>query len=149
MAALDVSKAPVADLQQVRDEWLSRLDALVDSVKTWAEEIGWATRVIDKRMDDSELGDYRAPALLMQEGTVRVLLEPISRFAPGTEGVVDLYWMPAYDDIARLYFEHDRWLMHYEFPGSSAPPVIDASTSTLLSRESVQDVLEQMKRHAA
>ena len=35
-----------------------------------------------------------------------ILLEPV---APGTEGVVDLYLMPGYDDIASLYHYSNRW----------------------------------------
>jgi hypothetical protein len=33
----------------------------------------------------------------------RELLEPIGRPAPGIEGIVDLYLMPAYDDIEREF----------------------------------------------
>ena len=36
--------------------------------------------------------------------------------APGTEGVIDLYLMPAYDDIASIYYSGDRWNLHYLFP---------------------------------
>jgi hypothetical protein len=71
--------------------WLARLCPLVRSVETWARELGWATRLIDKRMEDSAIGKYQVPALLMQEGTDRILLEPIGRSSPGTEGVVDLW----------------------------------------------------------
>jgi hypothetical protein len=53
-------------------------------------------------MEDSQIGKYKAPGLLMQEGTDRILRDPIGRNAPGAEAVVDLYLMPAYDDIATL-----------------------------------------------
>lgn len=82
MAATKAPKKPAA-AKSLRDEWLTRLDKLVRSVRQWAEEFGWATRRIDKNLEDSQLGTYQAPALLMQKEFARVLLEPIARFAPG------------------------------------------------------------------
>ena len=86
------------------DEWLRRLRDLLAQVKGWAEGSHWRTREIEKSMRDSVLGQYKAPAMLMQRDTVEVILDPVGRFAPGTDGVVDLYLLPAYDDIASLYF---------------------------------------------
>ena len=57
----------------------------------------------------------------MQEGTVRIILEPIARSTPGAEGVVDLYLMPAYDDVATLFYE-DGWKLHYPFPERRSSP---------------------------
>ena len=53
----------------------------------------------------------------MQREIDRVLLEPVTRFAPGTDGVVDLYLMPAYDDIATIYRVGGEWKLHYAFRG--------------------------------
>src|SRR5690242_5175149 len=92
----------VADPAKERDEWVQLLRELVSEVDGWVKP-DWSTRELDKDVQDSVLGPYSAPALLMQRAFTRVLLEPITRFAPGTDGVVDLYMMPAYDDIARLY----------------------------------------------
>ena len=85
----------------------------------------------------------------MQEGTCRALLEPVGRSAPGAEGVVDLYLMPAYDDIASLYFYDNQWNLHYPFPGT--PPLATAreAAGVPLSKETLQKVLEEMKQHAA
>jgi len=83
------------------DEWLDLLADLMSQVKSWAEELGWSTRQIVKKMKDSRLGAYEAPALLMQKETTRVLLDPVTRFAPGADGVVDLYLMPAEDQSRR------------------------------------------------
>ena len=105
---------------RLRDDWLGRLSGLIQNVQTWAEEIGWATKRIEVTLSDSQIGKYTAPALLLQEDSIRVLLEPISRSAPGAEGVVDLYLMPAYDDIASLYHYDGDWHVHYMFPGTTA-----------------------------
>jgi hypothetical protein len=89
------AKAPKLNTNKIRKEWLHRLTTLVDSVENWTKELGWSTRRIEKEMQDSQIGKYQAPALLLQEGTTRMLLEPIAHDAPGAEGVVDLYLLPA------------------------------------------------------
>ena len=73
-------------------------------------------------MGDREVGDYDAPALVMQEGVVRLLMEPIARSAIGAEGVVDLYRMPAYDDVAGLFFSDGRWMIDFRRPDGSPGP---------------------------
>ena len=45
-----------------RHAWLELLRKLVTTVKTWAEELGWATKLTEKKMDEEEIGNYKAPA---------------------------------------------------------------------------------------
>ena len=104
------------DRDHLRQDWLARLSALIDLTERWATDRGWSTKRIDKKLDDLALGSYRAPALLMQEGVTRILREPSGRAAPGADGVVDLYVLPAYDDVATLFHQQGRWLMHYPLP---------------------------------
>jgi hypothetical protein len=130
-------------------DWLDRLSALVNDVEGWVKDLGWAVRRVEKPMEDSKIGKYKALGLLMQEGMSRVLLEPIGRSAPGTEGVVDLYLMPAYDDIATLYFYDGRWNLHHASSGSTPVATVREAASKPLSKETLQEVLEAMKQHAA
>ena len=109
-------KPQIENPEKEREDWISLLDQLVTKVNAWVQP-DWATRVIKKAMGDSILGEYEAPALLMQRDFARVLLEPITRFAPGADGVIDLYRMPAYDDIASLYRVDGEWKLHYSFRG--------------------------------
>ena len=118
MATADISTNQAEDKEKLRDEWLKSLSALVETVRGWAQELDWSTRQIETKMEDSQLGTYKAPALIIQKETVRALLEPIAHSAPGVEGLVDFYLMPAYDDIARLFFYDNEWQLHYMFPGS-------------------------------
>jgi hypothetical protein len=140
MATANAQRNPSPDREQLRNDWLSRLNDLVERVEGWARELGWSTRRVDKQMEDSQIGTYDAPALLLQEEATRVFLEPIARSAPGVEGVVDLYRMPAYDDVASLYFYDGDWRLHPMLPdrGEGSKP---------LSRESLQEVLEELKRN--
>jgi hypothetical protein len=149
MPNTDALNSSIADRERLLDEWLSRLTALVESLQKWAEEFGWSTRRIEKQMEDSQIGVYRAPALILQEASVRVLLEPIARSAPGAEGVVDLYLMPAYDDIASLYYCDGGWQLHYMFSGTPSVATIREAKSKPLFKETFQEVLEQMRRNAA
>jgi hypothetical protein len=126
--------------------WLNRVGDLVGCVEQWGKELGWATRRIEKRLEDSGVGTHKVPALLLQEDTVRVLLEPVSRRAPGAEGIVDLYLMPAYDDIASLYFREGNWHMHYRLPGGKEETIKEAESKPL-SKETLAVVLQEMKKH--
>src|SRR5271155_1666039 len=129
MATRNKTDKDVDDSGVLRDRWLKVLADLTSNVKSWAEELDWSTRQIAKKMKDSRLGSYDAPALLMQKETTRVLLDPVARFTPGADGVVDLYLMPAYDDIASLYLVDGEWQLHYMFAGNSTVATIRQAQS--------------------
>ncbi len=131
-----------------RYEWLEKLNKLVATVKGWADELDWATRVVEKKMEDAEIGNYKAPGLLLQQETVRLFLEPVARAAPGTEGVVDLYLMPSYDDIASLYFYNNRWNVHYMFEGARTVGNILEAEAKPLTKATLRKVFDEMKAHA-
>ncbi|WP_148595175.1 hypothetical protein [Aquisphaera giovannonii] len=130
-----------------RSGWLERLRDLMATVKGWAEELGWATRLVDKRMQDPEIGDYRAPSLLLQKEATRLYLEPIGRDAPGIEGVVDLCLMPSYDDVARLTTDGDRWKVRYVFEDMSAGNGRGAPARPL-TKAAIRRVFDAMHIHA-
>lgn len=134
--------------ERMHDEWLYRLSDLIQDVQKWATDIGWITRKIEVTLSDSQLGKYKAPALLLQEDTIKILLEPIARSAPGAEGVVDLYLIPAYDDIASLYFYDGEWNLHYMFPGTETVGSIREAAAKTLSSETLREVLEAIKSNA-
>ena len=85
----------------------------------------------------------------MQEDTCRILLEPVGRSAPGAEGVVDLYLMPGYDDIANLYYYDNQWHLHYTFPGADPAATIPEGKVFPLSKEVLEKVLAEMRQNAA
>ena len=128
--------------------WLDRLASQFDQVRQWANELDLPTRLIEVNLKDSEIGRYKAPGLLIQDEAVKMLLEPIARSAPGADGVVDLYLMPAYDDIASLYLTGGAWHLHYMFPDSPTVGNIRAADGVPLTKKSFQKVLEAMKNHA-
>lgn len=111
-------KDPEAD----KAEWLERLSALISLVKGWVEASNWRTRQTTKPVTETGLGRYDVPLLLMEREGVEVVLSPLARTSPRTDGVVDLYLMPAYDDVASLYLENQRWRIRSAIP-------LDATTS--------------------
>ena len=78
-----------------------------------------------------------------------MLLDPVARFAPGADGVVDLYLMPAYDDIASLLFVNGEWRLHYISPGTTNVAKIKEAESHEFSKEALGQVLDEMNTHAA
>jgi hypothetical protein len=149
MATTAAPKNPIADWEKLRDDWLKRLQALMSDVQVWAQEFGWATRRIEKRMEDLQIGAYVAPALLMQEGTTRVMLEPITRFAPGVDGVVDLYQMPAYDDIASMSLTNGTWRIHSWPKEPQANGDLHEVDPVPLSKENLRTLLDGMGKNAS
>ena len=146
MAIAKIPPTSARDPSAIRDAWLARLGSLVDLVERWAEGWDWPTRRISKAMDDPEIGPYEAPALLIQAGVSRMMLDPIARSAPGAEGVVDLYRMPAYDDIASLYYYDDRWMLHDRMtdPTEDGPDHREEAKS--LTESELRQALEGMRR---
>jgi hypothetical protein len=149
MTGLETKGPRIDDPDTTRNEWLRRLDNLLTQVKGWTDGPGgWKTRTIQKSMKDSRLGPYKAPALLMQKETVEVILDPVARFAPGTEGVVDLYLFPAYDDIARLHFTDGVWKLQYAFRATPMVAGIKQAESMILDEAALNRVLDEIVAHA-
>jgi hypothetical protein len=134
---------------QARSSWTEKINALVDQVEAWAKELNWATRRVEKKLDDSFIGEHQVPALLMQEDTCRILLEPIGRSTAGAEGVVDLYLLPAYDDIATLYYYNQRWNLHYAFADSKPVASVREAQAMPLTKDALEKVLAEMRQGAA
>jgi hypothetical protein len=149
-AAREEMEAEVAARMKDREIWIDRVTSLVSQVEQWAGEMGWSTRRLEKSLDDIRIGKHRVPALLMQQDTCRALVEPIGRSSPGAEGVVDLYLMPAYDDIASLYYYGNRWHLHYNtLRGTNAVVPVPKAEAMPLSKESLEKVLAEMRQNAA
>ena len=99
-----------------RDQFQIRVDTLAKQVRAWVEPHEWVTKTYPKKMRDVDHQIYEVPALYLQKGPVRVLLDPVAYDVPGAEGVVYLYLMPTYDDLVSFYFEEGKWNIHCAFP---------------------------------
>ena len=122
---------------------------LVGQVEAWAQGAGWATSRYVKRMRAPDRSVFEIPALYLQSGPTRLLLDPVAFDVPGAEGLVDLYLMPTYDDIASLYFRDGRWVIHYAFPSDNTTPCeIEKVEPVPFDESNLLRVLETIARHA-
>ena len=133
-----------------RDRFQKRVESLVEQVKGWVEPHEWVTKPYPKRMRDVDRQVFEIPALFLQKGPTRVLLDPVAYDVPGAEGVVDLYLMPTYDDMASLYFEGGRWVIRYAFPTDPMEThSVNETKALALSEDTINLVLDSITAHAA
>lgn len=136
--------------EELQKAWVERMIGLVDQVEGWAKEMDWRTRRIPKRLRDSRIGDHTVPGLLMQHEYTQAMLDPMGASAPsdegpGVEGVVHLYILPAYENIARLFYT-DHWLIDVgEKPDLFLGTNVGVRISDPLSRETFQRALTRLK----
>jgi hypothetical protein len=134
-------------MSEARDRWRGRLDDLVGKVRGWVEPEQWITKPYPKKMRDADGTVFEVPSLFIQKGPTRLLLDPIAFDAPGTEGVVDLYLMPTYDDTASLYWVGGRWQIHYTFHDQPATGIKQPEVMEL-SEQTINRVLDEIATHA-
>ncbi len=115
---------------------------LVGQVKSWTGPHEWVAKEYSKRMRHGAEDIFEVPALQLQKGPVRLLLDPIAYDVPGTEGVVDLYMMPTYDDAARFSFANGAWTIRYASPERDKKKIP-------LSDHAVNKVLDTIASHDA
>lgn len=100
-----------ADHQTPRATWAGVVEHLIVDVFDWCSELNWpARRLVSRRRD--EAGEYTLPALLVQVEFTQLLLEPREVDPADGSGVVDLYHLPRYDDLAFLVWAGGRWQYH-------------------------------------
>ena len=136
-------------MPEERDRFQKRVEALVEQVKEWVEPHEWVAKPYPKKMRDVDRQVFEIPALFLQKGPTRVLLDPVAYHVPGAEGVVNLYLMPTYDDMASLFFEGGEWVIHYPFPSDSREThsVVEAE-ALALSEKSINRILNSIADHA-
>lgn len=132
-----------------REQFQQRVEELVAQVEREVDSGQWVTRRYPKRLRDDPSAVYEVPALYLQKGPTRLLLDPIGYDVPGAEGAADLYLMPTYDPLASLYFEDGRWAIHYAFPPDpmETHSVIEAEVLPL-SIDTINRVLNSIAEHA-
>jgi hypothetical protein len=131
-----------------RDQFQSRVNALATQVRGWVEPHEWVTKTYPKKLRDVDQQVYEVPALFIQKGPIRVLLDPVAYDVPGAEGVVDLYLMPTYDDMASLYFEKGMWMIHYAPTDPKETHSAIEPEALPLSEETINQVLDSIAAHA-
>jgi hypothetical protein len=91
------------------NEWLEAQEQMVREAEEAAKEKGWYVEKEQKKLQESLLGEYRAPRLRIRTPFKEVLLDPIARFGSGRQGIVDLVVMPTYETAYLLTLKAGRW----------------------------------------
>ncbi|SFI78387.1 hypothetical protein [Planctomicrobium piriforme] len=141
-------EAEIRERLSERSRWIERVEALATQIETWARLDDWSTRRIQFRMKDAVIGNHTLPAVLMQKETCKVILEPVARSSPRAEGIVDLYLLPEYDDIASIYFYGGDWHLHYMFKESPTVNTIRDAERVDLTPENFEKILSEMQQNA-
>jgi len=131
-----------------QDQFVLLVEELVTKVKEWAEPSDWATKTYPKRMRALDRSIFEVTALYLQKGPIRVLLDPVAYDFPGANAAVDLYLMPTYEDLARLYFRDGRWTIHYAFSEDPLSASVDEAEALPLDEPSLNRVLDSIATHA-
>lgn len=112
---------PVENWEQVRDEWVAALESLVAETETWAHQQDWGTLRESKTITEDRLGPYEVPRLLIHGMFGRILLDPVARFVPGVEGLVDLFRIPSWDGLLIARTRDGWFLIHEDAEGPRSP----------------------------
>jgi hypothetical protein len=142
-------KALVTAMSEKLEQFQGWVEALVQQVRSWAEPHEWVTKEYPKQFRSGARDRFVVPSLFLQRGPVRILLDPVAYDVPGSEAVVDLYLMPAYDDLASLYLANGQWTIHYPLPPDAPETQSEDETKSLpLSDETINRVLDSIAAHA-
>jgi hypothetical protein len=88
-------------MSEERDQFRQRVEALVEQVRRWVKPRQRLTKPYPKKMRDVDRQVFEIPALFLQKGPTRVLLDPVAYDVPGSEGVVRRRPLP-HADLRRL-----------------------------------------------
>jgi len=136
-------------MSEQRQQFGRRIEELIAQFEGEVDRREWVTRRYPKKLRDDSGQVYEVPALYLQKGPTRLLLDPIGHDVPGAEGAADLYLMPTYDPMASIYFEDGRWAIHYVFPSHpmETHSVVEAEVLPL-SVDTINRVLDSIAEHA-
>jgi hypothetical protein len=93
------------DWARKREEWLTALEKLCDSITAWCEAEGWSVQRDEKLITEDHIGQYTAPALLIHSPGGRIHIDPIGRNIIGAEGRVDILCSPSLNRLLLVRME--------------------------------------------
>ncbi len=92
---------------------------------------------------------YQVPALYLQKGPVKLLLDPIGPDVPGSDATADLYLMPAYDPTTSFLFEAGQWQIYHSEPTFFTNPHSTENPQVLpVAAATINHVLNVIADHA-
>jgi hypothetical protein len=136
-------------MSEQEEQFRKKVEELVARFEKDVDTREWVTRRYPKRMRDRDGQVFEVPALYLQKGPTRLLLDPIGDDVPGAEATLDLYLMPAYDPTVSVYFESGQWVIYTSFPSDSTGVPGETEFKKLpLTAETINQVLDSIAAHA-
>ena len=98
------------DRSEALEEWTAALRSLIERTERWANGRGWGTTREPKAILEGPLGSYSTERLRLDTGEARFLLDPIGRYLPGGDGLVDFGVVEEWDPLMLIRQEGDWWV---------------------------------------
>jgi hypothetical protein len=95
-------------------EWMRAIDAVERKAEEWSAEREWRTRRMNKKMNESLIGPYEAPQLLIFAEPSLCVLDPIARFVPGAQGAFDFAVQPSYYTTSMYRDDNGIWYVRLD-----------------------------------
>jgi hypothetical protein len=130
-------------LTAIRDvvlaEWLHAVDGLAGNTESWAKELGWVTKRVQRRLSETLLGTYGTPQLLMHAAPNLYVLDPVARFVPGAAGAFDLSVQPSFYTISLYRDFGGVWYAHHDVGQG-----VNTGKRDVWSKDTLQKCVEEL-----
>ena len=113
---------------QRREEWLDRVESLLQQIEKWATSQGWPVRRETRTIEEKYVGSYEAPALVLTLPAGELSAEPIAMRIIKGDGRVDLQGYPTLNRVM-LLSRGDDWVIMTE---SNVPLHADWNQQTFI-----------------
>ena len=136
-------------MSEQREQFRRRVEELVAQFEREVDSNEWVTRRYPKRMRDEDRSVFEVPALYLQKGPVKLLLDPIGYNDADPLATADIYLLPAYDPTVYVLHQEGRWLIYHGSAsdvGVPLPPGGDEGRP--LTAATINQALDSIADHA-
>jgi hypothetical protein len=101
-------------------EWTCAIDAVERKAEEWSAQAAWRTRRVNKKLNESLIGPYEAPQLLIYAEPNLYVLDPVARFVPDAQGAFDFAVQPSYYTTSMYRDDDGIWYVHLDIANGAA-----------------------------
>ena len=99
------------DVSDRRDQWIERVDAVINQAEKWAKAQDWATARTTRTIRERLLGEYTVPVLRVRLPLGEVHVIPVALHVVGADGRIDIEAFPTLNRV-RLVGRDDGWQIY-------------------------------------
>lgn len=96
------------DAEELRRNWLARVEQVVAQIEQWAASEGWSTARTARTVKERLLGTYEAPVLRVRLADGEVHVIPVAYSVLGADGRIDIEAFPTLNRV-KLVARGDHW----------------------------------------